>query len=88
MGLNSLGFSNNPADESKMTINQPNSRRGGNFERYTSNERGQREPNNQGVMMSPFEKKIASYQKSAERRKQGNERSGSRSRGVMGAPPS
>ena len=32
--------------------------------------------------MSPFEKKIATYQKSAERRKQGgtNERSGSRTR--------
>jgi len=33
-------------------------------------------------MMSPFEKKIATYQKSAERRKQGGvvERSGSRTR--------
>ena len=36
--------------------------------------------------MSPFEKKIATYQKSAEMRKQ-NERSGSRSR-PMGGPMS
>ena len=31
-------------------------------------------------MMSPFEKKIATYQKSAEKRKQTGERSGSRTR--------
>lgn len=38
-------------------------------------------------MMSPFERKIATYQKSAELRKQTNERSGSRGRPV-GAPMS
>ena len=38
-------------------------------------------------MMSPFEKKIATYQKSAEMRKNPNERSGSRGR-IAGIPMS
>jgi hypothetical protein len=40
--------------------------------------------NSQNLLMSPFEKKIATYQKSAEMRKQ-NDRSGSRGR-IPGNP--
>lgn len=67
----SNGFSQ---DEPSRAQNQMNSRRGN--ERFSSNERSR-----EGGMMSPFEKKIATYQRSAERRKQTGERSGSRQRG-------
>lgn len=63
------GFSQD--ETSSRAQNQMNSRRGN--ERFSSNERSR-----EGGMMSPFEKKIATYQRSAERRKQVGERSGSR----------
>lgn len=44
------------------------------------------EKSNHNLLMSPFERKIATYQKSAEMRKQNGERSGSRGRTAgMGA---
>ena len=82
----SIGFADSSNPPSALSQNQQNSRRGGGTsalntsgvnERMTSIERG----NTSGhQVMSPFEKKIASYQKSAERRKQNEPRSGSRSR--------
>lgn len=77
-----MGMSNGFSQEetSSRAQNQINSRRGGTNERFASNERSR-----ESGMMSPFEKKIATYQRSAERRKQVGERSGSRQRGQQ--PP-
>lgn len=81
----SIGFAESTNPPSALSQNQQNSRRNGTSamntsginERMTSIER----VNTSGhQVMSPFEKKIASYQKSAERRKQNEPRSGSRSR--------
>lgn len=83
------GFSQQPDESSaRQNINtsmqqQPNSRRANNLQdRFASIERTTNNSSSQqNNTMSPFEKKIATYQKSAERRKQGGgERSGSRSR--------